>query len=389
MLAWKYARPYLPLLLEPVTIPPEMEYWLEGCQWIEVLDQPASAWLPAVLQALRRLGITPAAPQVPPTALVADRPSLIGREAEIAAVQARLGETHLLTLTGPGGIGKSALARRVAVMQRGDGAEVLWLALGERGAGDPLPPLASALGIDNTAGGLLLPRLVEHLRQRTPLLVLDDTDGGSDASAAVAALLAACPRLRVLATCRAPLRLPGERDLPVPPLALPASDDQVADLASTPGRSSTAMLFLSQARMARPDLALTAETAPTVAGLCRRLGGVPLALVLMAALAGHETLPALLGRVRQHCPLPTGSSRGGPPPSQIVCGADAQPRPAHAGRARALPAPRQPARRIHGRRCRRRRRRVGRGTGRDTGGLGDAGRPPTDPAGGVVVARCG
>jgi transcriptional regulator with XRE-family HTH domain len=190
-----------------------------------------------------------------PDPLPAPPTPLIGREAEVAAVRSLVcsEEARLVTLTGPGGVGKTRLALDVAGAVQGTFADGVWwvdlVALT-----DPalvLPAVARALGLPEAAGLSLAGRLAHALRHRRLLLLLDNFEQVLAAAPAVADLLAACPKLTVLATSRAPLRLRAEREFPVPPLDLPAGLGQMSPAAAS--RSGAVRLFAERARAVRPN----------------------------------------------------------------------------------------------------------------------------------------
>jgi predicted ATPase/transcriptional regulator with XRE-family HTH domain len=225
---------------------------------------------------------------VPPTPLV-------GRERELGEIGRFLGqpETRLLTLTGPGGVGKTRLvlgAARDASVLFPDGVAFVALAP----LGDPAlvaPTVARSLGLRETADQTLR----EYLREKRLLLVLDNFEHLAGAAPEVLALVEHCPSLVVLVTSRSPLRVRGEQEYPVSPLALPSSTrtpapDEVA--ASPSGR-----LFVERARAASPAFKLTATNAAAVASICWRLDGLPLALELAAAGARFLDPTALLSRL--------------------------------------------------------------------------------------------
>ncbi|MCD6032149.1 MAG: transcriptional regulator, family [Thermomicrobiales bacterium] len=250
---------------------------------------------------------------VPPT-------SLIGREDEIAAARDLLlnDEVRLLTLTGPGGVGKTrlslALGERLAA-DFPDGVAFVSLASLE----DPAlvaATIAQHLGVREAAGQDVIGRLAVHLAGKRLLLIVDNFEQVLAASAAIAALLAACSGPKVLVTSRAPLHLRGEQEFPVQPLPLPNGGGRpearggrttwnLDALAATPAVA----LFVQRARSARPDFALDDENAPAVAEICVRLDGLPLAIELAAARVKLLPPPVLQSRLERRLPVLTGGAR--------------------------------------------------------------------------------
>ncbi|HET8631226.1 MAG TPA: helix-turn-helix domain-containing protein, partial [Thermomicrobiales bacterium] len=227
--------------------------------------------------------------------------SFVGRERELEALRPLLFTARLLTLTGPGGVGKTRLAVRLAARVADDFLDgVAFVSLAElRDADLVLPTTARAFGVlpDRREPG---EALAELLHSRRLLLVLDNCEQVAAAAPALGALLAACPRLTILATSRAPLRLAAEQEFPVPPLAVPPDD------APTPQALvavEAAALFVARARAVRPDFAVTAENAAAVAALCRRLDGLPLALELAAVRTRILSPAALLDRLKTRLDL--------------------------------------------------------------------------------------
>jgi len=229
---------------------------------------------------------------VPPTALV-------GRAREAVEVDALLRRDDLraLTLVGPGGVGKTRLALHAAHAARerfADGATFVDLTP----LRDPalvLPTIAQALGLLAQSNQPAAEVLAAHLRERQLLLVLDNCEQVVEAAPEVAALRAACPGLRVLATSRVALRVRGEQVYPVPPLATPA----MGRLPSTEALEEVAavVLFVQQARAALPTFALTSSNVAAVAAICVRLDGLPLAIELAATRVAALPPTALVARL--------------------------------------------------------------------------------------------
>jgi predicted ATPase/DNA-binding SARP family transcriptional activator len=237
----------------------------------------------------------PPAPVYPRVTSVLPLPlsSFVGRRRELKAVLGLMQEHRLVTLTGPGGSGKTRLALRTAaeVAEEGD-REVAFVDLAPVRAADLVcPAIADALSLRLSADLPPVPSLARQLAGRRMMLVLDNLEQVLEASADVAAVLAAAPQLTVLATSREPLGIAGEVLCSVPPLPLPAPGNN--DL--TRVREADAVrLFLDRAAAAAPALTVGDEDAAVVAGICRRLDGLPLALELAAPWVRTLSLRALL-----------------------------------------------------------------------------------------------
>jgi predicted ATPase/transcriptional regulator with XRE-family HTH domain len=226
-------------------------------------------------------------------------PELIGREQLAAHVQQLLQPpgARMVTLAGPGGVGKTTLAYYVAERAGAafaGGRLVVPMATVEQAEQVPAA-LVEALRLPETSQQAPLDRLIAHLAERQMLLVLDNMEQVAAAAPTIGALLAACPALTVLATSRVPLRAPSEHVVEVPPLDLPAQNTATNPAALL--RSSAARLFVARACEVRPDFALTAANAGAVAAICRQMDGLPLAIELVAARSNVLAPQALLDRL--------------------------------------------------------------------------------------------
>ncbi|MGH2613707.1 MAG: ATP-binding protein [Thermomicrobiales bacterium] len=254
--------------------------------------------------------------------LPAQPTALLGRETEIAAVRALLeqDEVRLVTLTGPGGTGKTRLGVQVAAELAEAFADGVWF-IPLAAVADPdlvVAAIAQPLGVREVAGEPLLESVQDYLRSRHALLLLDNFEHVTAAAPDVAAILASCPHVKVLATSREPLRIRGEREFPVSPLALP-QPRQVRNISPTALLDFPAIrLFVERAQAVKPDFALTAANASDVASIAQRLDGLPLAIELAAARARILPPAKLLARLDKRLKLLTGGSRDLPARQQTL-----------------------------------------------------------------------
>lgn len=241
---------------------------------------------------------------IPPT-------SLVGRTQEIARAAAILSDPdgRLLTLTGPGGVGKTRLALEVAstlAPSIPDGA--VFIALDT--VHDPelaVKTIANALGVTAAEGRSLLETLCEAMHQREQLLILDNFEHLLPAASVVSKLLASGPALRLLVTSREAIRIRGETELVVSPLEVPDPAQTLSTVSIL--RSPAVDLFVRRARAVQPGFTLDDDDAQVVAAICQRLEGLPLAIELAAARSKHLPPPLLLDRLKRRLEVLTGGAR--------------------------------------------------------------------------------
>ena len=234
--------------------------------------------------------------------------SFVGRQKELGDLKLLLENVRLLTITGPGGVGKTRLAAEVARARESrypDGVRFIPLA-SAAGADSVAAAIGRAVGLNELAQSDAKSAVLAHLRERRMLLALDNLEQALDAGPFLAGLLERCPGVRVLATSRSALGLHGEQVYPAPPLELPQRGG-----AETPDELATrsaVALFVERARAVRADFRLDRTTASDVAELCLRLDGLPLAIELAAARIRLFSPKALRERLARRLDLLTGGA---------------------------------------------------------------------------------
>jgi len=256
-----------------------------------------------------------------PTFLPSQPSTFVGREREIAEGQRLLAGTRLMTLTGPGGTGKTRLSLRIAEESAHDFADGTFFV--------PLAPItdpelvpstiAHTLGVQVGGSEMPLSRVLDHVRGKRILLVLDNFEQILPAAPIVGELLGASPVLKVITSSRAPLRISGEQEFPVPPLELP--DPERLPALEVLAQSDAVRLFVERAMGVRPDFRVTAENAAAVAEIVYRLDGLPLAIELAAARVKVLTPQAMLPKLRQGLDMLASTARDLPERQRTLNGA--------------------------------------------------------------------
>src|SRR5215217_3455966 len=244
-----------------------------------------------------------------PRSLPVPRTSFVGREREVGLVQAllRRSDVRLVTVTGPGGVGKTRTAIR-AVSSAPHSAQFVDLADVQQPA-LVLPTIAAALGV-RPDGRPVLDNLGAVLRDDDYLLVLDNFEQVLPAASTLADLLDACPNVKLLATSRAVLGVPGEHVVDIRPFSLPPSRSPQSEAHAVD--FDACRLFVDRAQALCPEFALTSANAPSIVSICQRLDGLPLAIELAASWVPVLSPSALLAQLENRLALPSGGSLGTP-----------------------------------------------------------------------------
>ncbi|MGZ9275861.1 MAG: adenylate/guanylate cyclase domain-containing protein [Candidatus Limnocylindrales bacterium] len=305
------------------------EHRLKDLRAPERLAQLVIDHLPADFPPLRSLD---ARPNNLPTQLT----TFVGRDAELADALGLLRGTRLLTLTGPGGTGKTRFSLQIAAAAADDFPDGLWFVALEP-VRDPTlvtPTIARTLGVIDSQSRSAMDVLADHIGAGRVLLVLDNFEQVVAAGPVVAELLRRCPNLTCLVTTRIALHVSGEQELPVPGLPAPPDTSRLSEVdrlnlpralrefdLDTLNQFEAVRLFIARASAVRPGFAVTNANAPAVAGISARLHGMPLAIELAAARIKVLTPDQILARLEHHLALLTAGSRDLPERQQTLRGA--------------------------------------------------------------------
>ena len=281
--------------LEDVTLRDMGAHRLPGLSNVEQLWQPLASDLRSDFPPLTTLTTVP-------NNLPAPLTSFVGRERDIAAVTERIAAHRLVTLTGPGGIGKTRLSLEVASTLLGHFQHGVWVVelAPVSDAGEVISAIARAFNLRETVGRTMVELVRDYVRDKELLLILDNFEQVIGAAMVVRELLAAAARLKVIVTSRIPLRITGEFEYRVPVLALPGPEQRLS--LEQLGQLEAVRLFVARAQSARADFALNEENAQAIAEICLRLDGLPLAIELAAArvrlLPPQQMVPRLEDRLK-------------------------------------------------------------------------------------------
>ena len=262
--------------------------------------------------------------------------TFVGRDKELAEALALLGGTRLLSLTGPGGTGKTRLSLQVAAAAADDFPDGIWFVALEpvREAALVAPTIARVLGVADSRNRPAIDTLADHIGERHMLLVLDNFEQVVAAGSDVTDLLRRCPNIACLVTTRIVLHVSGEQEYAVPGLPAPPDTSRLSEVdrlnlpraireydLDTLNQFEAVRLFIARAAAVRPGFAVTNANAPAVAGISARLHGMPLAIELAAARIKLLTPDQILARLEHHLALLTAGSRDLPERQQTLRGA--------------------------------------------------------------------
>ncbi len=287
---------------EDITFRDLGEHRLRDLPEPERLYQIVAEGLPERFPALRSVDARP-------NNIPASLTTFVGRRRELAEIREALRTAPMVTLTGPGGAGKTRLSLQVArelLPDHEDGAFFVPLA----SINDPtlvMPSVVEAFGLQASGGQPPVDQLIEHVRDKHLLLVLDNLEQVVEAAGEIGRLLAASEGVRILATSREPLGIQGEREYPIPPLELP--DPQHLPTLDRFGQYEAVALFVERATTVNPRFAVTNENAPAVAEICGSLDGLPLAIELAAARVKILSPQEILRRLEDRLGFLTGGGR--------------------------------------------------------------------------------
>ncbi len=278
----------------------------------------------------------PRTPDAHPNNLPTQLTTFVGRDAELAEAAELLGTTRLLTLTGPGGTGKTRLSLQLAARVSDDFADGVFFVPLEP-IRDPMlvaPRIATTVGISEGTARPVAESLADWLRDKAILLVLDNFEQVAGAAPVVADLLRAAPRIKAIVTSRAALRISGEQEYPVPGLPVPPDPSHLSGLdrmslpgetrlidPATLGQYAAVRLFIERAVSVKPGFVVTNENAPAVAAISARLHGMPLAIELAAARIKLLSPDAILVRLEHQLDLLAAGARDLPARQQTLRGA--------------------------------------------------------------------
>jgi predicted ATPase/class 3 adenylate cyclase len=316
-------------LPDGVTLRDLGQHRLKDLRAPELLSQLVIDDLPSEFQPIRSID---ARPNNLPTQLT----TFIGRQHELAEAGALLRRTRLLTLTGPGGTGKTRLSLQVAAAAADDFPDGVWFVALES-VRDPalvLPTIARTIGVADRTSRSPIDNLVDAILERRLLIVLDNFEQVVDAGPSVAELLRRCPNVTCLATTRIALHVSGEQEYPVPGLPAPPDTEHLSEVdrlnlpralrefdVDALTQFEAVRLFIARATSVKPGFAVTNANAPAVAGIAARLHGMPLAIELAAARVKLLAPDQILARLDHHLAVLTAGSRDLPERQQTLRGA--------------------------------------------------------------------